>query len=103
MIPLLSAIQELLEVFWRTHDPTTLNRQGADVGTQYRSAIFPQNEEQERVARASLAAAEEAELWDAPIVTSIEPAAPFYVAEEYHQEYYARNPRTRLLRRSGGA
>lgn len=90
--PSVVSYQELLEVFWRTHDPTTLNRQGADVGTQYRSAIFPQNEEQERVARASLAAAEEAELWDAPIVTSIEPAAPFYVAEEYHQEYYARNP-----------
>lgn len=83
---------ELLEVFWRTHDPTTLNRQGADVGTQYRSAIFPLDEEQERVARASLAAAEEAELWDDPIVTSIEPLAPFYVAEDYHQDYFANNP-----------
>ncbi len=82
---------ELLEVFWRTHDPTTLNRQGADVGTQYRSAIFPQNAEQEQVARASLAAAEEAGLWDDPIVTTIEPAAPFYVAEDYHQDYFARN------------
>ena len=83
---------ELLEVFWRTHDPTTLNRQGADVGTQYRSAIFPMDEGQERVARASLAAAEEAELWDDPIVTSIEPLAPFYVAEDYHQDYFANNP-----------
>jgi len=82
---------ELLEVFWRTHDPTTLNRQGADVGTQYRSAIFPQDAEQEQVARASLAAAEEAGLWDDPIVTTIEPVAPFYVAEDYHQDYYARN------------
>lgn len=83
---------ELLEVFWRTHDPTTLNRQGADTGTQYRSAIFPQDEEQERIARASLSAAEEAGLWDDPIVTSIEPAAPFYVAEDYHQDYFANNP-----------
>ena len=82
----------LLEVFWRTHDPTTLNRQGADVGTQYRSAIFPQDEEQDRIARASLAAAGEAALWDDPIVTSIEPAAPFYVAEDYHQDYFANNP-----------
>lgn len=90
--PELVSYGQLLEVFWRTHDPTTLNRQGADVGTQYRSAIFPQDEEQERVARASMAAAEEAGLWDDPIVTTIEPAAAFYVAEDYHQDYYARNP-----------
>ena len=90
--PAVVTFGELLEVFWRTHDPTTLNRQGADVGTQYRSAIFPMDEEQERVARASLAAAEEAELWDDPIVTSIEPLAPFYVAEDYHQDYFANNP-----------
>ena len=83
---------ELLEVFWRTHDPTTLNRQGGDVGTQYRSAIFPQTEEQGRVAKASLAAADEADLWDAPIVTSIEAKGPFYVAEAYHQDYFANNP-----------
>lgn len=90
--PSLVSYGELLEVFWRTHDPTTLNRQGADVGTQYRSAIFPQSEEQERLARASMAAAEEAQLWDNPIVTTIEPAAPFYVAEDYHQDYFANNP-----------
>ena len=90
--PTVVTFGELLEVFWRTHDPTTLNRQGADVGTQYRSAIFPLDEEQERVARASLAAVEEAGLWDDPIVTSIEPLAPFYVAEDYHQDYYANNP-----------
>lgn len=90
--PTAVSYSDLLEVFWRTHDPTTLNRQGADVGTQYRSAIFPQDAEQERIARASLAAAEEAGLWDDPIVTTIEPAAPFYVAEDYHQEYYANNP-----------
>ena len=90
--PTVVGYAELLEVFWRTHDPTTLNRQGADVGTQYRSAIFPMDEEQGRVARASMAAAEEAELWDDPIVTSIEPLAPFYVAEDYHQDYFANNP-----------
>ena len=72
--------------------PDDVNRQGADVGTQYRSAIFPLDEEQERVARASLSAAEEAGLWDDPIVTSIEPLAPFYVAEDYHQDYFANNP-----------
>ena len=90
--PTVVTFGELLEVFWRTHDPTTLNRQGADTGTQYRSAIFPQDEEQERIARASLSAAEEAGLWDDPIVTSIEAAAPFYVAEDYHQDYFANNP-----------
>ena len=89
--PELVSYGQLLEVFWRTHDPTTLNRQGADVGTQYRSAIFPQDEEQERVARASMAAAEEAGLWDDPIVTTIEPAAAFYVAEDYHQDFYRTN------------
>lgn len=83
---------DLLEVFWRTHDPTTLNRQGADAGTQYRSAIFPMDKEQEQMARASLSAAEEAGLWEDPIVTSIEPLAPFYVAEAYHQDYFERNP-----------
>jgi len=90
--PTVVTFGELLEVFWRTHDPTTLNRQGADTGTQYRSAIFPQDEEQERIARASLSAAEEAGLWDDPIVTRIEAAAPFYVAEDYHQDYFANNP-----------
>jgi len=89
--PEVVSFADLLEVFWRTHDPTTLNRQGADVGSQYRSAIFPQDEGQEAVARASLAAASEAGLWDDPIVTSIEPAAHFYVAEDYHQDYYSRN------------
>jgi len=90
--PAVVSYAELLEVFWRTHDPTTLNRQGADVGTQYRSAIFPVDEVQERAARASLAAADEAGLWDDPIVTTIEPVAPFYVAEDYHQDYFANNP-----------
>ncbi len=90
--PQVVSFDDLLEVFWRTHDPTTLNRQGADSGTQYRSAIFPMDEEQEQIARASLSAAEEAGLWEGTIVTSIEPLAPFYVAEAYHQDYYERNP-----------
>ena len=84
---------EILKVFFSVaHDPTQLNRQGNDRGTQYRSAIFPLDEAQEEVARASVAAAEEAGLWDDPIVTSIEPLAPFYVAEDYHQDYFANNP-----------
>ena len=86
------SLADILEVFFATHDPTTLNRQGADVGTQYRSAIFPQSEEQEQVAKVSLQAAEEANLWEDVIVTTIEPAAVFYVAEDYHQDYYANNP-----------
>ena len=90
--PQVVSFGDLLEVFWRTHDPTTLNRQGADAGTQYRSAIFPMDEEQEQMARASLSAADEAGLWEDPIVTSIEPLAPFYVAEAYHQDYFERNP-----------
>ncbi len=90
--PEIVSFGDLLEVFWRTHDPTTLNRQGADTGTQYRSAIFPIDDAQKRMAMASLSAAEEAGLWEDPIVTSIEPRAPFYVAEEYHQGYFDRNP-----------
>ena len=90
--PQVVSFGDLLEVFWRTHDPTTLNRQGADSGTQYRSAIFPTDEGQDQMARASLSAAEEAGLWGDPIVTSIEPLAPFYVAEAYHQDYFERNP-----------
>lgn len=82
---------DLLRLFFATHDPTTLNRQGADIGTQYRSAIFPQSPEQELEARAVIA--ELSPLYDAPIVTTIEPNAPFYVAEDYHQNYFALNPR----------
>ena len=80
----------LLEVFWRTHDPTTLNRQGPDVGTQYRSAIFCHSEAQQTTAEASRQAA--AGLWSAPIVTTIEPLRQFFPAEEYHRDYYRLNP-----------
>ncbi len=81
---------ELLEVFWRTHDPTTPNRQGADVGPQYRSAIFYHDDDQRRIAERSRA--EAAGLYRDPIVTEIVPAGPFYEAEAYHQDFYRLNP-----------
>jgi peptide-methionine (S)-S-oxide reductase len=80
-------------VFFSIHDPTTLNRQGNDVGTQYRSVIFCQTPEQRATAEALVDELSAADLWDEPIVTEIEDAAPFYEAERYHQEYFARNPR----------
>jgi peptide-methionine (S)-S-oxide reductase len=90
--PEVISYKELLEVFWKTHDPTTLNRQGADVGTQYRSVIFYHDSEQEKEARAYKKALEEAEIWSNPIVTEISPATAFYYAEDYHNDYYANNP-----------
>jgi peptide-methionine (S)-S-oxide reductase len=83
--------EELLEIFWQTHDPTTLNRQGADVGTQYRSAIFYHTEEQKQLALTYKKKLDEAGAFDNPIVTEISPAAEFYPAEEYHQNYYNLN------------
>ncbi|MCX7817807.1 MAG: peptide-methionine (S)-S-oxide reductase MsrA [Kiritimatiellae bacterium] len=83
--------EDLLEVFWRAHDPTQLNRQGNDVGTQYRSAIFVHDERQRAAAEASKAALQASGRFDRPVVTTIEPAGPFYPAEEYHQQYYRRN------------
>lgn len=83
---------DLLKVFFAIHDPTTLNRQGADVGTQYRSAIFTHGPEQEETAKAVIAELEAERLFDAPIVTQVEPLGVFYPAEEYHQDYFARNP-----------
>jgi peptide-methionine (S)-S-oxide reductase len=82
---------ELLDVFFTVHDPTTLNRQGNDVGTQYRSVIFYTTEEQYREAKKKIEELTAARTWPAPIVTSIEPAGKFYVAEDYHQEYFANN------------
>lgn len=87
------SFKDLLTLFFATHDPTSLNRQGADVGTQYRSAVFPLNAEQERETREVIEGLTAQGVFDQPIVTTIEPAAPFYVAEGYHQDYYARNPR----------
>jgi len=85
--------REILQIFFATHDPTTLNRQGADVGTQYRSVIFPNSEEQRRIAEEVIAKLTEQQVWDDPIVTTLETAEAFYPAEEYHREYYRRNPR----------
>lgn len=83
---------DLLEVFWHTHDPTTLNQQGNDVGTQYRSAIFYADLEQKSVAEASRAKTEASGLWPKPIVTEIVPLTVFYPAEDYHQNYFNQNP-----------
>jgi len=88
--PAIVTFEEILEVFFTTHDPTTLNRQGNDAGTQYRSVIFYHNQEQQSIAEAAKIAA--ADLWDDPIVTEISPLDKFYKAEEYHQNYYRDNP-----------
>lgn len=82
---------ELLEVFFQTHDPTTLNRQGADVGTQYRSAIFYYTEEQKEEAERVILELDKAGAWNDPIVTQLEPAGAFYSAEDYHQDYFNNN------------
>jgi peptide-methionine (S)-S-oxide reductase len=84
--------EELLEVFWNTHDPTTLNKQGADEGTQYRSAVFYHNEEQKKTAEAYKKQLDASKVYDNPIVTEISPLKSFYKAEDYHQNYYALNP-----------
>lgn len=89
--PSLISYVELLEVFWKTHDPTTLNRQGADIGTQYRSAVFYHNEEQKRLAEELRAELDNAGIWNNPLVTEITPFTAFYIAEDYHQEYYVNN------------
>lgn len=84
--------EQLLEVFWHTHNPTTLNRQGADVGPQYRSVIFYHNEKQKEVAEKSKMRTDQSDLWEDPIVTAIEPLENYSKAENYHQDYYANNP-----------
>lgn len=89
--PNIISFKELLEVFWQTHDPTTLNRQGNDVGTQYRSAIFYHNEEQKNLAEEYKQKLEDAKVFDDPIVTEITQFEMFYVAENYHQDYYEQN------------
>lgn len=95
--------EKLLEVFWRNIDPLTADAQFCDKGDQYRSAIFYVNEEQKRLAEASKAALEKSERFKAPIVTQIVAAAPFYAAEDYHQDYYQRNPlRYRLYKYNCG-
>jgi peptide-methionine (S)-S-oxide reductase len=83
---------DILRIFFSVHDPTTPNRQGADVGTQYRSAIFYQNSEQEKTAKQVIAEVNEAGIWRHPIVTEVAPLSAFYRAEEYHQDYFRKNP-----------
>jgi len=90
--PLIISFNELLEVFFTIHDPTTLNRQGADVGTQYRSVIFYHTPEQKEIAKEVMAKIEAAKIWDAPVVTEITAFKTFYPAENYHQEYFLHNP-----------
>ncbi|MGH2494649.1 MAG: peptide-methionine (S)-S-oxide reductase MsrA [Ktedonobacteraceae bacterium] len=90
--PSIISYDKLLEIFWHVHDPTTLNRQGNDVGTQYRSGIYYQNDEQERIALASKEAIDKSGDYKKPVVTEILPFTNFYPAEDYHQEYYDSNP-----------
>jgi len=90
--PAVVTYPELLEVFWKTHDPTTLNRQGHDVGTQYRSAIFYHDDEQKRLAEEYKKKLDASGAFSAPIVTLIVPFGEFYRAEAYHQNYYEQNP-----------
>ena len=90
--PSVISFEELLEVFWHTHNPTTLNRQGADVGTQYRSAIFYLTEEQKEVAEKSLEKTDASDLWEDQIVTEITPLSNYSTAEDYHQNYFNNNP-----------
>ena len=90
--PEVISYDELLEIFWKTHNPTTLNRQGNDVGTQYRSVIFYHSEEQKQLAEKYKDALDKSGAWVNPIVTEILPATEFYKAEDYHQDYYDNNP-----------
>ena len=90
--PEIITFEDLLYIFWRTHDPTTLNRQGADVGPQYRSVIFYHSDEQKSLAEKSLKETDTSGLWPNPIVTEISPYETFYQAEDYHQNYYKTNP-----------
>lgn len=96
--PAVISYRDLLEVFWSTHDPTTLNQQGPDVGTQYRSAIFYHNEKQRTAAEESKRETEKAGLWPDPIVTEIVPFTNFHAAEEYHQNYFRENPNQQYCR-----
>jgi peptide-methionine (S)-S-oxide reductase len=88
----LISLGDILEVFWKTHDPTTLNRQGADVGTQYRSAIFYHNDKQGNEAKSYKVQLIDSEAWENPIVTEILPISNYSAAENYHQNYYSQNP-----------
>ena len=86
------SFEQILRIFFSIHDPTTLNKQGADVGTQYRSAIFFHNEKQKAVAERIIQELNDAKVWISPIVTEVAPFHEFYVAEDYHQKYFEKNP-----------
>lgn len=90
--PAVISYRDLLEIFFTMHDPTTLNRQGADIGTQYRSAIFYHSPEQKSIAEEVITELSAARLWKSPVVTELAPLAEFYPAEAYHRDYYERNP-----------
>lgn len=90
--PEIVSYKELLDIFFTIHDPTTLNQQGGDVGTQYRSAVFFESADQERLAKETIAEFDAAKVWDDPIVTEVAPLEKFWPAEEYHNNYFARNP-----------
>ena len=86
------SFKEILEVFFSIHDPTTRNRQGADIGPQYRSAIFYHDEQQKKIAEEVIRSINATKIWDGPIVTEVTPFDRFFIAEEYHQEYFKNNP-----------
>jgi peptide-methionine (S)-S-oxide reductase len=90
--PNIISFKEILEIFFSSHDPTTLNRQGNDIGTQYRSVIFYHNDQQKTVAEKMIKKLTKAKTWDAPIVTQVEPFKTFFKAEEYHQNYFKNHP-----------
>jgi peptide-methionine (S)-S-oxide reductase len=90
--PAVNTYREILEVFFAIHDPTTRDRQGNDVGSQYRSVIFYHNDEQRRIAEDTIRELQAQELWPRPIVTDVRPAETFYAAEDYHQNYFRNNP-----------
>ena len=90
--PMTISFKEILQVFFAVHDPTTLNRQGGDIGSSYRSAIFYHSDEQKRVAEEVIREVTEEKIWDDPIVTEVTAFTNFYPAEAYHQEYFANNP-----------
>lgn len=90
--PRIISLAEVFEVYFSIHDPTTLNRQGADVGTQYRSVIFYNTEDQKEAAQRLIKELNDSKAWDAPLVTQLAPAESFYPAEDYHQNYFEKNP-----------
>ena len=90
--PQIISYREILQIFFTIHDPTSLNRQGADVGTQYRSVIIYRDEDQKEIAEQVIREIEAEKIWDKPLVTQLVPLEAFYIAEDYHQEYFKKNP-----------